>query len=95
MNDRFVYNRTGKPSQSSAGTCHLYDKAHRSRCHGCRCQPHCHVTVVAALVGYADQGYFTRRFRLAVGVTPARYARQGGAGRTHAILTPFRLSLRI
>ncbi|WP_137174064.1 helix-turn-helix domain-containing protein [Massilia sp. HP4] len=30
---------------------------------------------VAALVGYADQSYFTRRFRLAVGVTPARYAR--------------------
>lgn len=30
---------------------------------------------VAALVGYVDQSYFTRRFRLAVGVTPARYAR--------------------
>lgn len=30
---------------------------------------------VAALVGYADQSYFTRRFRLVLGVTPARYAR--------------------
>ena len=30
---------------------------------------------VAALVGYADQSYFTRRFRLMLGVTPARYAR--------------------
>jgi len=36
---------------------------------------------VAALVGYADQSYFTRRFRLAVGVTPARYARLCAAGR--------------
>ena len=37
---------------------------------------------VAALVGYADQSYFTRRFRLAVGVTPARYARLCAAGRS-------------
>jgi len=35
---------------------------------------------VAALVGYADQSYFTRRFRLAVGVTPARYARACATG---------------
>lgn len=30
---------------------------------------------VAALVGYADQSYFTRRFGMAFGITPARYAR--------------------
>jgi len=39
---------------------------------------------VAALVGYADQSYFTRRFRLALGVTPARYARLCAAGRGQA-----------
>ena len=37
---------------------------------------------VAVLVGYADQSYFTRRFRLALGVTPARYARLCAAGRS-------------
>ncbi|NML62643.1 helix-turn-helix transcriptional regulator [Massilia sp. RP-1-19] len=36
---------------------------------------------VAMLVGYADQSYFTRRFRLHVGVTPAAYAREFGGRR--------------
>ena len=31
---------------------------------------------VALLVGYADQSYFTRRFRLHIGMTPAAYARE-------------------
>ena len=31
---------------------------------------------IAALVGYADQSYFTRRFRLKVGMTPAVFARR-------------------
>ena len=36
---------------------------------------------VASLTGYADQSYFTRRFRLVVGMTPAAYARDAaGAG---------------
>lgn len=53
---------------------------------------------VAVLVAYAKQNYFTRRYRLVVGITPARHARLsavGGAGQAHAILAPFRLSLRI
>lgn len=33
---------------------------------------------VALLVGYVDQSYFTRRFRLSVGMTPAAYARELG-----------------
>jgi AraC family transcriptional regulator len=33
---------------------------------------------VASLVGYADQSYFTRRFRLVVGMTPAAFARANG-----------------
>lgn len=36
---------------------------------------------IASLVGYEDQSYFTRRFRLAVGVTPAVYARGYAARR--------------
>ncbi|OON62734.1 hypothetical protein B0920_04675 [Massilia sp. KIM] len=31
---------------------------------------------IAAMVGYADQSYFTRRFRLNVGMTPAVFARR-------------------
>ncbi len=39
---------------------------------------------IASLVGYADQSYFTRRFRLVVGVTPVAYARDAaGAGSEH------------
>jgi AraC family transcriptional regulator len=34
---------------------------------------------IASLVGYEDQSYFTRRFRLVVGLTPAAYARDAGA----------------
>jgi AraC family transcriptional regulator len=34
---------------------------------------------IAMLVGYEDQSYFTRRFRLVVGVTPAAYARSTAA----------------
>ncbi|SFU83144.1 helix-turn-helix domain-containing protein [Pseudoduganella namucuonensis] len=33
---------------------------------------------VAMLVGYADQSYFTRRFRSHIGVTPTAYAREFG-----------------
>lgn len=36
---------------------------------------------VAMLVGYEDQSYFTRRFRLHVGVTPGAYARELGGRR--------------
>lgn len=34
---------------------------------------------VAMMVGYDDQSYFTRRFRLQVGITPAAFARQCAA----------------
>lgn len=43
---------------------------------------------VASLVGYADQSYFTRRFRLMAGVTPAGYARACGPNRAGLADTP-------
>ena len=36
------------------------------------------MSLVAIAVGYEDQSYFTRRFRLHVGITPAAYARESG-----------------
>ncbi|SFU83187.1 helix-turn-helix domain-containing protein [Pseudoduganella namucuonensis] len=39
------------------------------------------MSLVAIGVGYEDQSYFTRRFRLRVGMTPAAYARESGAAR--------------
>lgn len=36
---------------------------------------------IASLVGYTDQSYFTRRFRLVVGATPAAYAREAASDR--------------
>lgn len=40
---------------------------------------------IASLVGYEDQSYFTRRFRLAIGLTPAAYARETGAAGADSI----------
>lgn len=39
------------------------------------------MALVAVAVGYEDQSYFTRRFRLRVGMTPAAYARESGFAR--------------
>lgn len=38
---------------------------------------------VVLLVGYDDQSYFTRRFRLHAGMTPTAFARQFAAARAH------------
>ncbi len=39
------------------------------------------LAAIADLLGYTDQSHFTRRFRLAIGCTPAVYARECGAQR--------------
>lgn len=71
---RFHFARLFRQTTGSSAMVYL-ERARMARAQALLRQGRFSPAQVASLVGYDDQSYFTRRFRLVVGDTPARYAR--------------------
>lgn len=71
---RFHFARLFRQSTGRGASAYL-DSARMRRAQALIRQGRLPLAQIAWLVGYADQSYFTRRFRRVTGVTPTAYAR--------------------